>query len=115
MARARPDQRGNVTVLAAGAVVLMMLVAVVTVGLAGLVAASHQVAAAADLAALAGARTAGDPCATARRTAERNGAMLRDCSVEGLTVLVVVERRLRGPFGVAPTVTGQARAGPPFA
>jgi secretion/DNA translocation related TadE-like protein len=66
---------------------------------------------AADLSALAAAaalRHGGDACATARSVAERNGATVSACTVEGDGVVRVGAQRRTG---VGPAVA-EARAGP---
>ncbi|GAA3729472.1 secretion/DNA translocation related TadE-like protein [Spinactinospora alkalitolerans] len=73
----------------------------------------HRAAAAADLAALAGARQAARgserACATAVKAAEANGARLTSCEVSGLTMDV----RVRVPARMWPgTMAADARAGP---
>lgn len=101
---------GTVAVLGAFVVVVMVISAAALVG-AVLIQVS-QVRHAADLAAMAGARTAlegGDACRAARLTARENGTRLTDCQLtQGVfDVVVAVEasadlswRRLRalGPI-----------------
>jgi len=109
------DERGTATVLT------MVLAAVLTlVGLAGAwvgaVVADHRAAqSAADLAALAGAQAVQDghvACAAAAEVALANEAMLRDCSVVGEDVWVIVEVDAPGLLGRTPKVRGSAHAGP---
>jgi secretion/DNA translocation related TadE-like protein len=75
--------------------------------------AKQAVAGAADAAALAAADVrvgllAGEPCATASRVAEANGASLAQCTVDGLVVTVTAFRTVAG-FAVRVAAT----AGPP--
>jgi secretion/DNA translocation related TadE-like protein len=89
---------------------LACLVAAAGVVIARIAVARAQVSAAADLAALAGART-GD-CAAARETALANGGLLQDCAIEGADILVRVRRDLVLVPGRSVGITAQARAGP---
>ena len=85
-------------------------------GVATALFVDHRVAqSAADLAALAGADTAGAggvPCAVAANIAEANRARLVDCAVIGREVRVTVQ--VEGPrwLGQTGDLTAQARAGP---
>lgn len=92
---------------------LLWFTAFAVVMAAGARADRQRAATAADLTALAGARTAAEgaehSCGTARETAEANGAHLAACTVTGLTVEVQVSL----PSQVLPRqVTARARAGP---
>lgn len=116
---ARRD-RGSGSVLALGAVALMVFLTVGVLWITAAVEASHRARLAADLAALAGAeavrpaltgsgsRTAG--CDRAASVARSNGAELRRCSVHGPDVEVVVAVRVRWGAGLA---VARAAAGPP--
>ncbi|SEC20713.1 helicase/secretion neighborhood TadE-like protein [Nocardioides exalbidus] len=78
----------------------------------GLVAAQRRAQAAADLAALAGAGSTDDACASAARVASANHALLESCTVAGDDVTVEVS--VAGPdvpWRVV-RVTAEARAGP---
>lgn len=74
----------------------------------------HRAQAAADLAALAGARRlAAGPevaCREAAALAAAMGATVRNCTVERLDVVVTAGLPMRGPFGGEARAT--ARAGP---
>ena len=107
----RPDDGGATVLVVAMAGVLLF----VTLGLSaagGLVTAQRRAQAAADLAALAGASTAGDACAEAARIAAANEGVLETCRIAGSEVTVVVG--VPGPD--VPwrevRVTAEARAGP---
>jgi secretion/DNA translocation related TadE-like protein len=94
-ARWQRDDRGSASVLVAlWSVVLTMLVAA-GVALGSALAAREAVAAAADLAALAGASaTLTEPataCTHAATIARENGATLTDCRVGGTGVWVVAQ------------------------
>ncbi|HEU5222514.1 MAG TPA: Rv3654c family TadE-like protein [Candidatus Lumbricidophila sp.] len=105
--------RGAGSVLLIGlAGALVALSSVVVVGGTGW-AAAQRAAAAAEQGALAGAdaasgRVSGSPCDVARRTAERNGASMRDCRVSGLIVRIEVASPALGI-----EIMRAARAGPP--
>jgi secretion/DNA translocation related TadE-like protein len=109
------DDRGVATVWAAGALAVVLSVAVLGLHLGGAMVARHQAESAADLAALAGAVTvvAGErhACAQAQRVADRMRVRLVSCRARGWDVLVEVAARTGGrlQFGEA---TGRARAGP---
>ncbi|MBA3745861.1 Rv3654c family TadE-like protein [Sporichthya sp.] len=107
-----------------GAGGILVLAAVAVLGVTGLLGVTvtraltirHEVAAAADLAALAAAAVQGvtppEPgqCGAAERVAAANAVELVGCAVEGGTVRVEVVRHVRW-VGVASTVRGAARAG----
>ncbi|MGY3564421.1 Rv3654c family TadE-like protein [Sinomonas sp. RB5] len=110
-------EAGSGTVLALGLGMVLILACAALAMLGQALAASSRAGAAADLAALAAADTErglrpGAACATARETAELNGAVLTACAVEkpGSTVRVTVELETGAPWGPA---VGRARAGPP--
>jgi secretion/DNA translocation related TadE-like protein len=105
-------QRGSATVYVLSAVVLLMTLALGAAGFAGLATAKHRAATAADLAALAAAAAPAHACALAVSTAERNGGRLTLCRREGAEVTVTVVVPARAPFGLRPTVSARARAGP---
>lgn len=107
------EQRGAATLLAVALTAVLGLVAVIGVGVGGLVSAHRRVSGAADLAALAAAaaRERGlDPCATAVAVADRNGATVTECSVDPSSVLVALQSEVSGLDGVR--VRARARAGP---
>ncbi len=102
--------------LLVGLVAVAVTAMVGAVELARAVTQAHRARAAADFAALAGARALvrGDgperACAQARRLAMANGADLAGCAVEGGSVVRVSVRTTGLPGG--PPVTVMARAGP---
>jgi secretion/DNA translocation related TadE-like protein len=106
-------QRGSATVYVLSAIVLLMALALGSAGFAGLATAKHRATAAADLAALAAASADdADGCALAGVTAQRNGARLTACRRRGPDVAVTVVVVARAPFGLRPTLTARALAGP---
>lgn len=107
------DQRGAASFASAAIAILLIVLAGVGVTVGALSWVQHQVAGAADLAALAGAadRLDGrDACQTAGRTARANGVSLASCQVRGddidLVVTVTVQRQVWG-F----SISAEARAG----
>lgn len=119
MTRRWSSERGAATVFALAVVALLVLVAVAC-GVAVAVFAGHRRAeAAADLAALAGARAlqgGADPCGSAQRMAVDNGAALDSCAVDGPDVVVTVHITLdalgRVLGSATPRLPARARAGP---
>lgn len=109
------DEAGAGTVLAVAMMGLLVTVTVATAGVVGVVAGHRRAQSAADLAALAGAATlqsGGDPCRQAAAIAQRNGANLRRCEVEGWEVAVLVAAEgVRLP-GAAMQLEARGRAGP---
>ncbi|HKR51628.1 MAG TPA: Rv3654c family TadE-like protein [Pseudonocardiaceae bacterium] len=110
------NDRGAATVWAAGAIAVLMSMAVFGVHLGAAIVARHQAESAADLAALAGAATvvAGEQhaCAQARRVTDRMRVQLVSCRTSGWDLLVDVAARPAGWLSGLRTATGQARAGP---
>lgn len=107
-----PDD-GSVTVLAAVAAFVCVLIAALVSYLGAAALARHRAAAAADFAALAAATQilSGDPCSQAGALAAANGAKLVECKVSGLEVRAVVHIEVRiGP--ISATAIARARAGP---
>lgn len=111
---------GGIAVLAAAAV--LGSVGLLAVATTQALTVRHEVAAAADLAALAGAgvltATPGtlpaggeQACAAAARIAAANSARLVGCEARGAVLDVVVERQARF-LGAAAAVRARARAGP---
>lgn len=117
--RNRECGAGSVLVLAGVMVLTAVLVAVTTLGSG--YRARHAAAGAADLAALAAAEQirvgAAEPCAAARVVSAANGASLRECTVQGWEVEVVVRVDADDPAGWLPAPVRRARAGvdPPAA
>lgn len=110
------DDRGVATVWAAGAIAVLMSVAVVGLYLGQAVVVRHQAESAADLAALAGAgvAVAGEQaaCTQARRVTDRMRVQLVSCRTRDWDVLVEVAARPAGWLGGLGAATGRARAGP---
>jgi secretion/DNA translocation related TadE-like protein len=108
--------RGMATVWAAGAVAVLMSLAVFGLHLGTALVARHHVESAADLAALAGAgmAVAGEryACAQARRVTDRMRVQMSSCRTQRWDVLVEVATRPAGWPGVLGAATGRARAGP---
>jgi secretion/DNA translocation related TadE-like protein len=95
---------------------LLVTVTVGTAGAVGVVAGHRRAQSAADLASLAGAaalQDGGDACLRAGVIAERNGAELRRCRVDGWEVAVVVSRTVQLP-GAPMELEARGRAGPVF-
>lgn len=110
------DERGAATIVAAICLVLMVSLTVGASYVGAAVVARHRAQAAADLAALTGAnRVAAGPssaCGQATEVAQRMGARVADCVVDGLDVTVRVEIVVRlGRFDAGPA-RAAARAGP---
>jgi secretion/DNA translocation related TadE-like protein len=114
-----PADRGSATVWVAIACLVTWAVAIFALSIGGVIAARHEAASAADLAALAGARTlaAGmsDPCAEAQRVAAGAKARVIACGVltDG-SLQVVVETalpRLLARWPQLPPAQARARAG----
>jgi len=110
------DERGSGTIWV---IVMIMLVASFAIGAAavgGAVVARHRASSAADFAALAAAdalaRAEADPCSAASRVAARYGGELTGCTVDGMTVYVVVDMAAGGLTGPSYRATVRARAGP---
>ncbi|HET6937490.1 MAG TPA: Rv3654c family TadE-like protein [Nocardioides sp.] len=113
--RNRMAERGSATLFAVAVVGVLVLVGA-ALGVAGAMVHAHRVAqSAADLAALAGARSraeGGDACAAASTIAGANDATLDSCAVDGFDVRVQVT--VAGPhwLGQHHDLSAQARAGP---
>jgi secretion/DNA translocation related TadE-like protein len=106
------SERGFVSVAVVGLAAVVLAISAVVATLASVAVARHRAASAADLAALAGAQHALEgqqqACQAAARSADRQGAALDSCSLDGDQVSVVVRVRL-GSLGSA---RARARAGP---
>lgn len=116
----RDADDGSGSVLALGALGVVLSALVTSLVVSGALRAAHQARGAADLAALAAAQessvgaTPTHACAIARHLAERNSARLVSCSVASGSV-VTVDTAVPLPFrpeGFVPEMTGRARAGP---
>ena len=114
------EDRGNITVL--GLAISIVLLAIGFLGIVQVQATlvSHRVQSAADLSALAGAQSLGDPCDAAIEVATANSVELIACDLESEDISVVVEanapsliaalfRRFDIPIG---RVSATAKAGP---
>ena len=101
---------GSILALAIVAVVVVLALAMVGLGV-GLVARQRTIAAA-DASALAAAdvllgAAPGDPCAVARSVAERNGAVLETCELDGFIATVTTASQLAGV-----PISARSTAGP---
>jgi secretion/DNA translocation related TadE-like protein len=113
----RRAERGSVTIHAVWVAVVMCVVAVVMVQVATMVRVKHQVASAADLAALAGSRAslAGhDGCDAARAVAHHNGAVLVRCRMDLDVATVTARQRTSSWWGRRWVFEVDARAAPDF-
>ncbi|MGH3846196.1 MAG: Rv3654c family TadE-like protein [Pseudonocardiaceae bacterium] len=110
------DDRGVATVWAAGAIAVLVSMAVFGLHLGAAMVARHHTESAADLAALAGASDViADEqyaCAQARRVTDRMRVQLASCHVSGLDLLVEAAVQPSGWLGGLGAATGRARAGP---
>nr|WP_273736468.1 Rv3654c family TadE-like protein [Mycolicibacterium septicum] len=109
-------ERGSATLLAAAMIALVFAFAAGGAYLGAAVTARHRAQAAADLAALgaAGAVVSGPDaaCRQATHVAARMRAVLADCRIDGLDVVLQVSVPVRlGRWGVGPA-SAVARAGP---
>ncbi|WKD56730.1 hypothetical protein CAPI_00755 [Corynebacterium capitovis DSM 44611] len=87
---------GYATVTSAGIIAAVFGLLLVVAGLGAKVADSHRARVATDLAAVAAATAhyvGADACSAARRTAEANGATVRDCRMVGTDVEVTATVR----------------------
>lgn len=107
---------GFVTVAVAGLLLVLVSVAWLVEALGAVAVARHRAATAADLAALAAAAHAIEgptpACRAAAVIAERQGARVRRCSVDGLDALVEVVVRPPGRLGSFGEAISVSRAGP---
>jgi secretion/DNA translocation related TadE-like protein len=101
---------GFVTVAVVGLAAVLVAVGALLATLGTVAVARHRAAAAADLAALAGARHLldGTACDAARRVVQAEPAVLEDCRADGTSVTVRVGVRV----GALGTARARARAGP---
>jgi secretion/DNA translocation related TadE-like protein len=118
-ARSALDERGGGSMLMIGVCVVVMMFGYTAMIICGYVIAGHRARAAADLAALSGATTAGqggDPCASARRNARAHLARISSCERVGdqidyvVTVTATVSTLLHTP-GLPRQVSATAHAG----
>jgi secretion/DNA translocation related TadE-like protein len=110
------DDRGVATVWAAGAIAVLVGVAVFGLYLGEAMVARHHAESAADLAALAGAGQVllGEfsACTQTRRVTEGMRVRLVSCQLRGTDVLVEVSAHPPGWLAAFGSATAQARAGP---
>jgi secretion/DNA translocation related TadE-like protein len=111
----RRGERGSATLLVVAMAGVLVLLGAALAVVAAMVVDHRTAQAAADLAALAGARGAGaggDACAAAARVAAADGARLTGCVVTGRDVEVQVE--VPGPhwLGQIADLGARSRAGP---
>lgn len=109
------DEAGLAVVWAIALVGLLTTVALVCVGVGGLVQVHRRAQSAADLSALAGAgalRDGSPACPVAARIAHRNDGRLTSCRVAGSTVSVQVEVTAPGLLGHSPGLRARSVAGP---
>lgn len=115
-ASARRGDRGSATVWAALASGVILAVGLVGVDLASAVRSRHVAEATADLAALAAAGRSvegdGPACAQARAVAQRSGAAVSACHLDGWDALVEVEVGRAWSMLAGEPARGRARAGP---
>ena len=115
--RPRPrEQHGYATVWAVGWIAVLSTVAWAGVLLALAVAHQHRLDGSADLVALSAAQSlqrGGDACATAAEVAAASHVRLATCTRDEWDVTVHITERLDLPLGLAVTIGGSARAGPP--
>lgn len=113
--------RGAATVLALALVHLLLLLGMVGAVIGSIALTRARAATIADLAALAGAQSWGDPCTDARSVAEANGMATVSCAIDGTDVVVEIAAptpdvvgRWFAMIGREPTpVRASARAGIP--
>jgi secretion/DNA translocation related TadE-like protein len=111
--------RGSATLWVAVACLVTWSVAIFALSVGGVIAARHRAASAADLAALAGARTlvagVGDPCTEAQRVAAAAKARVVACNVATDGSLQVVAEaalpHLLARWPQLPPARARARAG----
>jgi secretion/DNA translocation related TadE-like protein len=105
-------ERGSASLLVVTMAGLLVFVGAALAGVTGLVVDHRRAQAAADLAALAGATVAEDPCGAAARIAAANGDRLTACSPTGADVVVTVEVTSAAWPRRAVTISATSRAGP---
>lgn len=112
----RTADEGSATVTALGVVGVLVVLLTACLALASASVAGHRARSAADLAALAAAQalagSSAAPCAEASRIAERQGAVVRECRVDGADVELVVAVTPAGAVAKVGDATARARAGP---
>jgi secretion/DNA translocation related TadE-like protein len=111
----RRAERGSATVHAAWLIALLTTVALFGCAIGSVLVGQRQVAAAADLAALAGAAAVQQGfagCEQAADIARRNHARLVSCAIDGDVLTVRVAARVRSAFESSFELQARARAGP---
>ena len=111
------SEGGSVTIHAVWVAMVLCIVAVVMAQVATVVRLKHQVASAADLAALAGSRAslAGrDGCEAAQTVARHNGATLVRCRMDLDVATVTARQRTSSWWGRRWAFEVDARAAPDF-
>jgi len=111
----RRDESGSATLLVLAMAGVLMLLGAALAVVAAMVAAHRVAQSAADLSALAGARSVAqgrDGCANAAQVAAANHARVTDCSITGSVVDLRVE--VAGPhwLGLTADLAARSRAGP---
>ena len=116
MTRRLRGDGGVAAVLVLSMASVLTLVAMVAASLAAVAVARQRAASAADLAALAAAQSSllgpAVACARAVEVAERVGARVTTCVLDGDVVLVVAQARPPDPLGRLGAAIARARAGP---
>lgn len=112
----RRTEAGFASIAVAGLLLVLLAVSSLVAVLGAVAVARHRAASAADLSALAAAAHAlegtGPACRAAAHIAQRQGARVRACWVEGLAVVVEVSVRPSGPLGSHGEARAISRAGP---
>ncbi|MEJ7635454.1 Rv3654c family TadE-like protein [Aeromicrobium sp.] len=109
--------RGAVAVQASVVALMLVIAAVLVTEIAGLVRLRHQVAAAADLAALAASQASvggQDACTAARRIVDRNGAELLTCRMDYDVATITARGTSKSWWGHRWAFEQDARAAPDF-
>ena len=114
------EDRGAAVVWALALISVLLMVSSLASAVAVQAIARQRVATIADLAALAGAQTRGEPCRAADDAARANDAQLVSCALDGTDVVVTVRRPapelvtrvIAALGGRANDVDASARAGP---
>jgi secretion/DNA translocation related TadE-like protein len=108
------DERGVAVVMVLGLAMVLVTVAVVSVGTVAIVLAHRRAQVAADLAVLAGAaalQRGADACGAVAGIAARHDARVTSCVVEGRAVTAVTAVDLPAVLG-GQALPARARAGP---
>lgn len=112
------EERGNATATALGAIAIVSAILTVLVGLGivhhgrSLAASAAELSALSAADALAGGGATSGACEIALEVAERHGALLQSCNVNGLEAHVTVTVRVHVPLLGNQLLTEVARAGP---